>query len=341
MRRLRAVAAHVVRPPPSSPSSSSSSASSDGDAAGIVDLEFFRAHGYVVVPQAVPPSQVAAAVGDNAALLGMDMANPAEWYNDSGGEYGQAPLEVGPGMVELYQSQGLWDNRCAPRVHRAFAEILGSDQLLVTMDRCNFKPPTRGPADGWNKGLPLHWDGPRPGEATPFTQELGVQGALFLSGAGPGSGGFMCVDGFAKEWEEHGLCTEEGGALKGLPFADQPFASRAEPIEVTGKAGDLLIWNRLLPHGNAANMSDTPRIAQFISMYRKDAAPRSRRRFGVSPEDELDNRVGLWQKKKLGSYSRWEGVDGGRWGTDGVHPEGPEVAKLTDLGLKLLGIEEW
>ena len=234
-RRLSAVAAHVhpplpLPPPPPPLPHASAAAAAAGGARGIVDLEFFREHGYVIVPQVVPPEQVAAAVDEIGALLGMDMANPADWY-EAGGEYGKAPVEVGPGMVELYQSQGLWDNRCASLVHRAFAEVLGSEELLVTMDRCNFKPPARGPDDGWSRGLPLHWD------------------------------------------------------------------SSAEPIEVTGKAGDLLIWNRLLPHGNQANLSATPRIAQFISMHRKDAAPRSRRRDGVSPADELDNCAALAEEE--------------------------------------------
>ena len=119
----------------------------------------------------------------------MDLANPEDWYNESGGVYGAAPLEVGAGMVELYQTQGMWDNRTAPKVHQAFAEILGSEELWVTMDRCNFKPPCRGEDDGWARGLPLHWDGPRPDIGTPYVKETSVQGALFLTDCGPGSGG--------------------------------------------------------------------------------------------------------------------------------------------------------
>ena len=81
------------------------------------------------------------------------------------------------------------------------------------------------------------------------------------------------MDGFHKEWEEWGLCTEAGGAIKGAPFADQPFAARQKPTEVTGRAGDLLIWNRLLPHGNLPNTSSVPRVAQFISMYSLSPSP--------------------------------------------------------------------
>ena len=159
---------------------------------GLVDLDFFDAHGWVIVPSVVSAEAVQKVVGEIGALLRMDLSNRSDWYNDSGGEYGKAPLERGPGMVELYQSQGMWDNRTAPKVHQAFAEVLGSEKLLVTMDRCNFKPPARSADDLWNSGLPLHWDGPRPGEAGPFVEELSVQGALFLSDIGPGGGGAWC-----------------------------------------------------------------------------------------------------------------------------------------------------
>ena len=165
---------------------------SRGSVHGLVDLDFFDAHGWVIVPSVVSAEAVQKVVGEIGALLRMDLSNRSDWYNDSGGEYGKAPLERGPGMVELYQSQGMWDNRTAPKVHQAFAEVLGSEKLLVTMDRCNFKPPARSADDPWNNGLPLHWDGPRPGEAGPFVEELSVQGALFLSDIGPGGGGAWC-----------------------------------------------------------------------------------------------------------------------------------------------------
>jgi hypothetical protein len=185
-RRLGAVAAHVA---PSDRAPIAAPASAATASGGIVDLDFFEEHGWVVVPSVVSGEAVQQAVDEIAALLQMgDVSQPSEWYK-SGGEYGKAPLEAGPGMVELYQSQGLWDNRTAPMVHQAFAEVLGTEELLVTMDRCNFKPPARSDDDAWNNGLPLHWDGPRPGEAGSFVQELSVQGALLLSDVGEGSGG--------------------------------------------------------------------------------------------------------------------------------------------------------
>ena len=51
----------------------------------------------------------------------------------------------------------------------------------------------------------------------------------------------MCVPGFHKEWE----VWEEMGELPFDVLKGQPFASM-KSTEVEGKAGDLLIWNRLL-----------------------------------------------------------------------------------------------
>ena len=74
-RRLSAVAAHIHPPLPLPPrahhgsATPAAAAAADG-ARGIVDLEFFREHGCVIVPQVVPPEQVAAAVDEIGALLG-------------------------------------------------------------------------------------------------------------------------------------------------------------------------------------------------------------------------------------------------------------------------------
>ena len=73
----------------------------------------------------------------------------------------------------------------------------------------------------------------------------------------------------------------------------------------------------------------------------KTASPLLATAAGQSPEEELENRVALWQKTKLGSYSGWEGYQR-CWTTDGLHPEGPAPpAKLSPLGEKLLGTRPW
>ena len=143
------------------------------------DLAFWDQNGYVVAKSVISREQAARTAADVWAFRGQDPDDPATWYGE----------EIGGIMVEMYHSQAQWDNRTAPKVHQAFAEVLGSEELWVTMDRCNFKPPCRSEDDGWARGLPLHWDGPRPDIGTPYVKETSVQGALFLTDCGPGSGG--------------------------------------------------------------------------------------------------------------------------------------------------------
>src|SRR5207237_5458646 len=46
-----------------------------------------------------------------------------------------------------------------------------------------------------------------------------------------------------------------------------PDTANLEVTPIPGRAGDLLIWNRALLHGNGHNLSDRPRLAQYISMF--------------------------------------------------------------------------
>ena len=79
----------------------------------------------------------------------------------------------------------MWDNRQHPKVYQAFAEVFGTEELTVSIDRVNLKPPERdGDADDWGKGLGLHWDGARPKHAiSGDSKTLRVQGVLCLCNA--------------------------------------------------------------------------------------------------------------------------------------------------------------
>ena len=94
---------------------------------------------------------------------------------------------------------------------------------------------------------------------------------------------------------------------------------------IPGRAGDLLIWDRLLLHGNGHNVADRPRLAQYIAM---------------SPAREHDE---AYRQKRI------------RMWTDRLHPDGRafpgdprrweqthgRTAELTPLGRKLLGLDLW
>ena len=108
-RRLRALLVHVgdsghgVAPRP---------AASDG----VVDLAVLEENGYVIVPQAVPQANVEQLKDEIADFLGMDLSQPEQWYLNGSTDRTQSKYQIGPGMVEMYQSQGMWDNRQHPKV---------------------------------------------------------------------------------------------------------------------------------------------------------------------------------------------------------------------------------
>jgi hypothetical protein len=103
----------------------------------------------------------------------------------------------------------------------------------------------------------------------------------------------------------------------------QPDLAGLEVKSIAGKAGDLLIWHRLLAHGNGHNRSDKPRMAQYIAM-----SPAKER-----GANERDERINGWQTCR--PTPRWPG-DPRDWEHTRQKP-----AMLTDLGKRLLGLKPW
>ena len=144
------------------------------------DHAFFERNGYVVVHNAAPQGNLDAVIAALWSFLEMDPEDPEDWYRE--------PLRPN-GMVEMYQHQALWNNRQYPRVYEAFAELLGTPRLWVSIDRACLKPP-RHPAhpEYDNKGF-IHWDA----DTSRLPMPLGLQGVLCLAGTDVDQGGFQCV----------------------------------------------------------------------------------------------------------------------------------------------------
>ena len=284
------------------------------------DLAFWEGNGYVVLHNAVPAQQLDNLVEVIWDFLEMDPDNRDDWYK------WEPFLRVDPqspisdaGMVSLYQHQTLWDNRQYPRVYEAFTEILGTERLWVSLDRANMKPPARPDKPEWGHTGMVHWDVDTSLETIPF----GVQGVLYLTDTAENQGGFQCVPGFHNIFDEW-VRTQP-------PDRDVRFPD-LEGLEVksiSGKAGDLLIWDQMLPHGNGHNTSDKPRLAQYITM-------------GAAEEDDelRQMRIEAWQQRRPVAKSVSRGI---RWPSDPRDREHKtqSQAVLTDLGRKLLGADWW
>ena len=275
------------------------------------DLDFWHTHGYVIVRQAVPQAYVDAVVNTIWESMEMDPQDPDSWYRAPHNENGMMKLSKA-GMVELYHHQSLWDNRQHPRVYGAFVDIWETEKLWVSIDRVNLNPPAR--ADWDFQGF-VHWDIDTSLRPLPVK----VQGVLALVDVSAGEGGLQVVPGFHRQFEDW---------VKTQPADRDPrrpdiSGFKLEALEM--QAGDLVIWNSLLPHGTSRNNASRPRLAQYISMFpaREDN------------EALRQDRIRSWRERTPRFSSAFIG-DPRRW-----EIEKGTTAELTPLGEKLLGLTTW
>jgi hypothetical protein len=85
------------------------------------ELEFFDREGYVVAKVVISKAQAARTAERVWTYANQDSADPGTWYPKNRGI-----------MVEMYQAQEQWDNRQAPRVHEAFSQIWGQEEVRLT-----------------------------------------------------------------------------------------------------------------------------------------------------------------------------------------------------------------
>ena len=189
------------------------------------DMAFWDENGYVIVRQAIPKEDARAAELVVWDFLGKDPANPESWY---GGEH--------TFWVPLFQHPAFIKNRQSWRIHKAFAQLWGTDDLLSTVDRASLNLPLQ--KDDMNLSGPskLHWDA---SIAQPMVFRL--QGILYLTDTAAEQGAFHCVPGFHHEisnWMES-------------------LSADADPrVEVTA----------------LVNRGSYPRVAQYMQMYPPDYA---------------------------------------------------------------------
>ncbi|MDX2032197.1 MAG: phytanoyl-CoA dioxygenase family protein [Blastocatellia bacterium] len=275
------------------------------------DWTCWKTNGYVIVPNAVPPENLAAVIRLLWEFQEMNPDDPATWHNNPAHPMEMVELR-GSGMVEVYNHQALWNNRQHSRVYDAFVDLWGTERLWVTIDRANLNPPNRAP--GEFPGF-IHWDIDTSVDPIPAN----VQGVLALNDATVEMGGFQCVPELYRTFAEW---------VKTQPADRDPYhpdITGFDIVKIPARAGDLLIWDSLLPHGIRPNLSDRPRMAQYISMMPAQEQ-------NVEPREW---RVKSWRDRVApegyafpGDPRNWEQTRYGR-------------AQLTELGEKLLGLRDW
>jgi hypothetical protein len=274
------------------------------------DVEFFREQGYLVVPNAAPQENLNAILDVMWKFLEMDPNDAATWY----------PPERKSTLVFLHQHQTLWDNRQSPRLYQAFADLLGTEKLWVSMDRAAMKPPLDTRYPHYNDRGFVHWD---LDTSKPLPDTLGVQGVLALEDTTEEMGGFCCIPGFHRELAAW-IARQPADRDPSSPDLTRlPEGYQVTPISM--RAGDLVIWDRTLAHGNGANHGTRPRLAQYITMY-----PAS------NDEAARQERIACWRDRHAPSY--WErNIPEELRGCEKQNPP----AELSPLGRKLLGLDLW
>jgi hypothetical protein len=276
------------------------------------DWKHWQTWGFVIVKNAVPPDHVRRLVDLLWEFQEMDPNDPSTWCKSQLRDNEMTELNYS-GVVEIYNHQYLWDNRQHPRVYDAFVDIWDREDLWVKIDRANHNPPNRGVR---KFGGFIHCDV----DTTLVRLPIGVQGVLSLVDTDREIGGFQCVPELFRtfdEWVKTQPADRNGWA---------PDTAGFEIVDVPMNAGDLLIFNSLLPHGIRPNQSeDRVRMAQYISMRPAEE----------TNAELLDWRIRSWRDRVPatgyafpGDPRNWEQI---RYVT----------ATLTPLGERLLGLRSW
>ena len=190
------------------------------------DLAFFDEHGYVVLREAVGAElrdALAGAVPDHM------------------------PGRTQGIMVQLFDHPAQRAIRELPRIHKAFAQLWGTADLIATTDRCGFNPPESDGAPF--PGPHLHLDLRSLEPPIPF----GLGGLIYLTDTPVEQGAFQCVPGFHRRIDHEPPATRDLSGLEGRP--------------IPGSAGDMVIWHHALPHGATPNRGERPRIVQYLKLY--------------------------------------------------------------------------
>ena len=277
------------------------------------EWKFWMEKGYIVIKNAIPKEQATASADFLWEFEEKNPHDPNTWYTTPRAEMKMKEL-AGTGMVEVYNHQQLWNNRQTQRIYDAFVDVWGTEKLWVTIDRANLNFPIK---KGFEyKGF-IHWD------YDPETKPQNVQGVIALSDQTDlDMGGFQCIP-----WLFQNYNTWKLTQAKDRNRFQPDITGLEDKIEkVAMEAGDLLIFNSLLPHGIRPNRSNNKvRIAQYISMM---------------PAEEDNAALKAW---RINSWKNRVAPEGYAFPGDPRNWEQTKysTAALSPLGEKLLGLNSW
>ena len=225
----------------------------------LAGVEFLRHHGYAVFKDVATSNQVSRAIDLmwdylESLSVGIRRDTPHTWDNIPANEYGIL-LQFGIG-----QSDAMWYIRTLPIVHKVFAAVWGTDELIVDFGGAViFRPLVPNcTAQKWRTAESwFHTDQnarSRPGMQT-------VQGAFMMTRQTPETGGLVVVP---ESWKHHeDLCNrataywgagDDNNHFLLVPPGDELLhwndSGNSRPRFVNAEKGDLVLWDSRLVHCN-------------------------------------------------------------------------------------------
>lgn len=248
-----------------------------------IDIAHLREFGWVRISTAIPIELCSRLVDVLETEIDVPVHDPSCW-DTYGGELRD--------FVPIWGHQVQWYIRQHPHLHHIWATLLGTERLHASLDSCRFTPPWK---PGYAEPYGIHWDrDPLDAEKRMF------QGVLALTDTAIDQGGFRCVPSLYRDrdaWPNKPIIDADGEENW---LAD---ITGREIVHVPAQAGDLILWDSLLAHGNSKNLSSRPRMAFYVLMARADH--RHERERQASVESWRTGRCVSWWRNRLG-YDREE-----------------------------------
>ncbi|MEV0129592.1 phytanoyl-CoA dioxygenase family protein [Dactylosporangium sp. NPDC050688] len=267
-------------------------------------VDAFWEDGYLLVPGVLSREEAAHYGGLILDLMPRDLHVPDHW-------------EANDGRFKPFYTRGN-DRFDGPefiplfqheRLYRVMAQLLRSPRLFVRDGSVAITMRTDTPHDS-ELSQPLHLDPATPGNRDEFLftlPEVEIGGCYYFTDVEVGGGGIHVVPGGHRAVEREARAVPRGRQRfnRWREFAHL----FPETVEVPGNAGDFVLMHHLMPHAASYNRRSRTRLAQFFR-YCRDDQPYV---IGERPGDQAANRV-------YGDL---------------------QLAAMTPLGRKLLGVDPW
>lgn len=229
--------------------------------------------GYAVIPTGIAPSRLEEAVDAVRSRLKISANDTASWAKVDG---------TTRGFVPIWNSTELWAIRSEKSIADTFRILHQADEVWTSVDRCHFKPPVETNLSLGAQHF-LHWD-----SDSSDPQFHKYQGVLALTDTPYDQGSFVCSPALFSLVRDGRVDMAQAAINRGV----------AEVIQVGCNAGDLIVWDHRLPHGNSANVGAQPRLAMYLTFDEPGSSSELRKRTD-------DWRTGRWPH----GPSRYPGFD--------------------------------